>query len=103
MKIKALTDGEREALDLKDKRGVQVVSVDQGSFAEDIGIQDKDVIVSINRQPVASVEDVRRIQASLKPGDAVAFRVMRANPVAGRGVRGTGWTSFFVSGTLTAE
>jgi serine protease Do len=102
MKIKALTDAEHEALELKDKRGVQVVSVDQGSFAEDIGIQEKDVIVSINRQPVASVEDVKKIQSSLKAGDAVAFRVMRANPL-GRSGRGTSWTSFFASGTLTAE
>jgi serine protease Do len=103
MKIKALTDAEREALDLKDKHGVQVVSVDAGSFVEDIGIQEKDVIVSINRQPVASVEDVKRIQATLKPGDAVAFRVMRANPGPGRNGRGATWTSFFASGTLTAE
>ena len=41
-------------MDLKDKRGVEVVSVDQGSFAEDIGIVEKDVIISINRQPVSS-------------------------------------------------
>ncbi|MDQ2946012.1 MAG: PDZ domain-containing protein, partial [Acidobacteriota bacterium] len=103
MKIKALTDGERETLDLKDKHGVQVVSVDQGSFAEDVGITEKDVIVSINRQPVSSVEDVRKIQAGLKPGDAVAFRMMRANPFGTRSQRGPGWSSFFVSGTLPPE
>ena len=103
MKIKALTDGERETLDLKDKHGVQVVSVDQGSFAEDVGITEKDVIVSINRQPVSSVEDVRKIQAGLKPGDAVAFRMMRANPLGSRSQRGSGWSSFFVSGTLPPE
>jgi serine protease Do len=103
MKIKALTDGERETMDLKDKHGVQVVSVDQGSFAEDVGILEKDVIVSINRQPVTSVEDVRRIQATLKPGDAVAFRMMRANPLGTRSQREPGWSSFFVSGTLPSQ
>lgn len=103
MKIKALTDGERENLDLKDKHGVQVVSIDPGSFAEDLGVQEKDVIVSINRQPVTSVEDVKRIQAGLKAGDAVAFRMMRANPPAARTQRGLGWSSFFVSGTLPSE
>lgn len=102
MKIKALTDAEREALDLKDKHGVQVVSVDAGSFVEDIGIQEKDIIVSINRQPVTSVEDVKKIQSTLKAGDAVAFRVMRANRVPAGSGRST-WTSFFASGTLTAE
>jgi serine protease Do len=59
--------------------------VEPGSFAEEIGIQDRDVIVSINRQPVGSFEDVKRIQQTLKPGDAVAFRVMRATPVMRRG------------------
>ena len=103
MKIKALTDSERETLDLKDKHGVQVVSVDEGSFAEDIGIQEKDVIVSINRQPVASVDDVKKIQSSLKPGAPVAFRMMRANPLAARTQRGPAWSSFFVSGTLPPQ
>lgn len=103
MKIKALSDAERQAMDLQDKHGVEVVSVDQGSFAEDIGIVEKDVIVSINRQPVLSVDDIRRIQASLKPGDPVAFRVMRSNRMGPRGTRATQWTSFFASGTLPAE
>ena len=103
MKIKALTDGERETLELKDKHGVQVVSVDPGSFAEDIGVQEKDIIVSINRQPVASVEDVKKIQGSLKAGDAVAFRMMRSNPLAAKTGRGAAWSSFFVSGTLPPE
>jgi serine protease Do len=102
MKIKPLTDAARETMDLKDKRGVEVVSVDQGSFAEDIGILEKDVIVGINRTPVTSVEDVRRIQSSLKSGDAVAFRVMRANQ---NGVRGghSQWTSLWLPGTLPTE
>ena len=51
------------------------------SFAEDIGLMEKDVILSINRQPVTSVDDVKRIQGTLKPGDAVAFHIMR--PTAG--------------------
>ena len=29
------------------------------SFAEDIGLMEKDVILSINRQPVTSVDDVQ--------------------------------------------
>jgi serine protease Do len=79
-----------------------VVSVDQGSFAEDIGIVEKDVIVSINRLPVTSVDDIRKIQSSLKSGDAVAFRVMRSNQIGARGGHGQ-WTSFFLSGTLPTQ
>ena len=103
MKIKPLSDAERETMDLKDKRGVEVVSVDAGSFAEDVGIVEKDVIVSINRQPVAGIEDIRKIQASLKSGDAVAFRVMRSNQLGARTGRTAQWTSFFLSGTLPAQ
>jgi S1-C subfamily serine protease len=34
------------------KGGLLVQSVDSDSFAEDIGLAEKDVILSINRQPV---------------------------------------------------
>jgi S1-C subfamily serine protease len=55
--------------------------------------------VSINRKSVASVDDVKAIQATLKPGDAVAFRVMR--PLGAlRGGGRTQWQSLFVAGTL---
>jgi len=83
------------------KGGLVVRGVDEGSFADDIGLVEKDVILSINRQPVANVDDVIRIQSSLKPGDAVAFRVMRPTP-GGRG-RAPQWNTFFVSGTLPAR
>ncbi|HLJ14220.1 MAG TPA: Do family serine endopeptidase [Bryobacteraceae bacterium] len=98
LRIRKLADAEKEALAPNEKSGVKVTQVESGSFAEDVGIEEGDVILSINRQPVASVEDVRRIQATLKPGDAVAFRLARGT----RSNRGP-WTSFFVSGTLPEE
>jgi serine protease Do len=101
IRIRTLTDPERNNQGLGDKKGVVVTSVDADSFAEEIGLQEKDIIVSINREPVASVDDVRKIQARLQPGDAVAFRVMRAggfNPD-----RTPRWASFFVSGTLAKK
>ncbi len=101
MKIRTLTDADKENDGLQGKTGVLVMSVDSDSFAEDIGVQEKDVITSINRQPVTSVDDVHKIQSSLKPGDAVAFRVMRSAQ-GGNGRRST-WNSFFVSGTLPSQ
>jgi len=59
------------------------------------------VIISVNRQPVTSLEDLRRVQSTLKPGDAVAFRVMR--PVPGAATRKSGepaYQTFFAAGTL---
>ena len=65
-----------------DKRGVVVARVEQDSFAEDIGLMERDIIVSINRHPVNSTDDVRSVAASLKAGDAVTFHVMRPAPLA---------------------
>jgi S1-C subfamily serine protease len=62
---------------------------------------EKDVILSINRQPVSSVEDVKRIQGTLKPGDAVALHITRPSP-GGRG-HAPQWTTFFVSGALPKD
>jgi serine protease Do len=101
IRIRTLSDPERASQGLEDKHGVVVTSVDADSFAEDIGLQEKDIIVSINREPVASVDDVRKIQGRLQPGDAVAFRVMRAGGV--NQDRTPRWNSFFVSGTLAKK
>ncbi len=98
IKLHALTDSERNAMALDAKGGLLVESVDDDSFSEDIGLMEKDVILSINRQPVTSVEDVKRIQGTLKPGDAVAFHIMR--PTAGARGRTPQWISTFVSGAL---
>jgi serine protease Do len=92
--IENLTDQRRQGMGLKEQGGVLISQVEPGSFAEDIGLAARDVLVSINRQTIHSVDDVKRIQGSLKPGDAVAFRVLRQ---AGRG---GDWSSQFVAGTL---
>ncbi len=96
-----LADGEAEELGLKDnKGGVKITRVEADSFAAEVGLQERDIVVSINRQPVASVDDVKRLQSTLKPGDAVAFRVMRAIP-GSRGPRGAvQWQGIWLSGTL---
>ncbi|HTW65997.1 MAG TPA: Do family serine endopeptidase [Bryobacteraceae bacterium] len=98
VKLHALTDSERTSMGLDAKGGLLVESVDDDSFADDIGLQEKDVILSINRQAVASVDDVRKIQATLKPGDAVALHVMR--PTQSVRGRATQWNSTFLSGAL---
>jgi serine protease Do len=89
-----LTEQERDSVDTR--HGVMVTLVEQDSFAEEIGIQTGDVIDSINRQPVNSLEDIRTVQAKLKPGDPVAFHVLKgvtpppaATSRQGRGTRTT--------------
>ncbi|MCC6860576.1 MAG: Do family serine endopeptidase [Bryobacterales bacterium] len=99
--IENMTPAVRDSMNFEASGGVLVRSVEPGSFAEDIGILPNDVIMAINRQPVNSVDDVKRIQETLKPGMAVAVRVMRAaRAVPGRGARAAEWTSMFFAGTL---
>ncbi len=73
---RALTDDERNQI--ADKHGVSVTRVEEDSFAKDIGLAANDIITAINRQPVNSLDDVKRVAQSLKPGDAVTFRVIRS-------------------------
>ena len=54
--------------------------VEPGSFADEIGMQEHDMIIAVNRQPVSSTDDIRKVAQTLKPGDAVAFRVVRVIP-----------------------
>lgn len=75
--IMRLTERERKDLQIDDKSGVKVVAVDPGSFADDIGMAEGDAILSINRQPVSSTEDVTRAQAGIKPGQPVAVHIVR--------------------------
>ena len=92
MQIQNLTDRQRDTLGMKVKGGVQVVSVEDSSFASDIGLQQGDVILSINRHEVNSKEDVTKIRDTLKPGDAVQFLVLRRS--------GRDWARTFAAGTL---
>ncbi len=96
--IRPSSDEEKELT--PDKRGITISKVESGSFADDIGLMEKDIIVGINRTPIASVEDIRNVQAKLKPGDAVAFRVVRRLPSGLRGKGAPRTTTMFLSGTL---
>jgi serine protease Do len=96
--IRATSDEERDLT--PDKHGIAITRVEPGSFAEDVGLMEKDLVVAINRQQVNSVDDIRRIQATLKPGDPVAFRVVRQIP-GGRAKNVQPRTAtMFLSGTL---
>lgn len=99
--VRALTDAERKEMDFTTPGGVMVTAVEEGSFAEEIGVRERDIIVSINRQNVSSFEEVRKIASTLRPGDPVAFRVMR--PLQAQGRRATQWVGTYLSGTLPAE
>jgi len=105
--LRALTDDERALV--PDKRGMMVTRVEPDSFAEDIGFMERDIVTAINRQPVNSLDDVRKIQQSLKAGSAVDFRVVRIPQALGNGKnRGQGGAAagvlqMHLAGTLPAQ
>lgn len=101
MSIQQLNPAMREQMNLKTNGGVLVGSVEPGSFADDIGLAKGDVVIEMNRQPVNSPSDIQRIQGTLKPGDPVAFKVMRQVQT---GPRSQGeWQPSYVAGTVPAN
>jgi serine protease Do len=82
--IMRLTEKERQDMGIDDKNGVKIVAVDPGSFADDIGLQEGDAILSINRQTMASPDDVIKLQSNFKPGQAVAVHIVRSASIGGR-------------------
>jgi serine protease Do len=98
--IMNLKEKERQDLGIEDKTGVKVVSVDPGSFADDIGLEENDAILSINRQPVATPDDVMRLQKSIKPGSPVALHIVRS---VGTGGRHTPPNRTYLSGRLPGQ
>jgi serine protease Do len=57
--VEPLTAPEAKELGLADGKGLVVRSVRDGSPAASAGIQERDVIVEVNREPVKSVSDLR--------------------------------------------
>jgi serine protease Do len=97
MSVQNLRATDRQNLNYNGSGGVLVASTEPGSFADDIGLAKGDIIVELNREKVNSKEDLIRIQNSLKPGEPVAFQVMRQT----QGTRGRGeWQPFFAAGTV---
>lgn len=55
--------------------GVLIADVDPLSPAEDAGMQHGEVLLELNRQPIRSPADYRRLRSAVRPGDAVALYV----------------------------
>jgi serine protease Do len=52
-----------QARDAGQPRGVLILQVQQGTPAEDAGLQPEDLLLGINQRPVGSVDDVQRLMA----------------------------------------
>ena len=73
-------------------KGVQVMDVKPDSFGDDLGLAPGMIIMKVNKQPVNSEEEFRKITSQIKSGQDVVFLVHAG--------RGAGGGNTFVSGTL---
>ena len=86
LRVESLQSETAKSLEIKDKQGVVVVDVSQGSAADDAGLQRGDVIKEVNDQPVKDVTDynaavtrardknpTKPIVFLIKRGDATRF------------------------------
>jgi serine protease Do len=77
--LQALTPNLRQQLQLPDNlKGAVIAEVQQGSTAEQAGLQQGDVIVGVGDKSVSSpAEATKEIRESLKSSQAVALRIVR--------------------------
>lgn len=57
--------------------GVVVTGVKPNTIAADVGVQEGDVIMKVNRRTVNNVDDFNKIMAKVEPGDNVMFYLRR--------------------------
>src|SRR5580692_3594289 len=72
-----ITPDRLAALHLKDERGVEVTMVDQDAPAGKAGLQEHDVILTLNGTDLQSVEQLRRMIRETPPGRVVALGISR--------------------------
>ena len=83
LSVGAITAQMRERLGLDRDGGVVVQDVEPGSFAEDVGLRRGLVVLEVNRQPVNSEADFRRLESQAKSGQDVVFMVFTPGRTGG--------------------
>ena len=90
--VKGITQDLAQRYQLPNTKGVIVQDVKPDGFGDTAGLSRGDVILEINKQPVNSEDDFRRIETQTKSGQDVVFLVRP------RGTRDN--STVFMGGTL---
>lgn len=72
-----LNDESREALDYKDKAGILITEVVDGSAAEKAGLKHGDILIELEGKKITGVEQPGKIIGDMKPGDKIKMVVIR--------------------------
>jgi serine protease Do len=73
--VKDITPEIAERMKLPNSKGVIVQDVKPDGFGDTVGVSRGDVILEINKQPVNSESDFRKLESQLKGGQDVVFLV----------------------------
>ncbi len=90
--VQEISPAQAQQMRLDGTDGVLITRVEAGSFAEDVGLESRDVLLAVNRKPVESISALREIQSALEPGMDVAFKLLR--------LRGSGWETLYLADIL---
>lgn len=77
MAVNNITPELKKEFDIRESKGVVVVSVDPGSPADDAGIQPGDVIREVNRMPVKDNRDYERAMTKTAKGNQSLLLIKR--------------------------
>ncbi len=72
-----ITAEQLTALHLKEESGVEITMVDQDAPAGKVGLKEQDVILTLNGEKVASVEQLRRMIRETPPGRVITLVISR--------------------------
>ncbi|MBI3039476.1 Do family serine endopeptidase [bacterium] len=77
--VEAVNERNQESYSLSVSRGVVVVSVQEGSLAEKIGIEPGDIIQQINNQPLFSSEEFYQRMGRFQSGDRMLLGLVKGD------------------------
>jgi len=77
IRVQTITSLQFAEKEVGDARGVSVLRIEAGSVAEDAGLKVRDVIETINRQPIRNAEDFKEAITGLASGAPVVLQVYR--------------------------
>ena len=77
--VQTLTPDVAQQIDVPADHGVVITKVQPGSAADNAGLQERDVVVSVDGQPVRDANAFRSVVEKTKPGDVLRLRVHRGD------------------------
>jgi serine protease Do len=77
LEVETFTARKADQLGLKLTPGVIITGVNEDGVAYDAGLRINFIILRVNDQPVATVEEFNRIMKGFKSGDEVLFQIAR--------------------------